>query len=434
MAEETLRPAQLRGILNYVPLFREHCFVVGLDSGVVQSSALPDLVKDLAVLRSLRIRLVLTFGIGAQLRLLAQQRRLVLSSENGSGPVDQATLELAQEAAGSLMQVLQRELTAKQLRWVVPNAVRAEAVGVRGGVPQGAAGRVGKVDVALLKALMDHECLPLLGPIQHDREGVPLRLNSDDLASRLALETAASKLIYLTVDSGLMVDNRAEINLPLADLRNLVEQQPHRLAEHQLPKARQALFALNNGVDRAHILNGLINGALLTEVFDKVGLGTMIHADAYQQIRVARPKDVSAIFAILRAGARTEALRGVTRKQVEELIQDFFVYEADGAIIGCCRLVPLNPPHDVELAGVLVQPAYQRKGIGRTLVSFGIEEARRRGFQRLIALTTQAGSFFTGLGFEDVDRTILPAPRRQELEAGGRNSLVLAYNLRPAAS
>lgn len=424
-SDDSFQPAQLRGILNYVPLFRDHCFVVSLDSRVLLHASLTGLLTDLAVLRSLRIRLVLTYGIGEHLSRLAKRRRRDLSCADGQGPVDETTLELAQEASDEALRTLLEPLTANQLRWVVPNAVRAEPLGVRAGVDQQYAGRVARLDLALLQQLIEQECVPVLSPIQRRREGQALRLNSDDLAATMAAQLKASKLIYLTADPGLLVDGRARINLPVAELCDLLAREPQRLAEHQLAKVRCATEALGQGVERAHVLDGRVDGALLTEVFDTVGLGTMVHADAYQQIRMARPKDVAAIFAILSAGAKREALRKTTRRQVESQIREYFVYEADGAIIGCARLAELNPPQDVELAGVLVHPAYQRKGIGRILVNFSIEEAKRRNFRRLFALTTQAADFFTAQGFRLADAQSLPTKRREELESGGRASKVL---------
>ena len=427
--DETLRPAQLRGILNYVPLFRDHCFVVALDSAVVAHRALPDLAKDLAVLNSLRIRLVVIFGVGHYLEKLARRRRKPCPAAHGEGPIDAVTLNLAEEAADTASRTLLRGLTAHRLRWVVPHAVRAEPVGIHSGQDHGYAGRVARLDAELLRQLLAEDTVPVLSPIQPNRDGQPLRLNSDELAAVVASQLQASKLIYLSAQEGLLIDGRARINLPMAELRALYDRQPERLDPAQLAKVRHALHALSAGVDRTHLLDGRVNGAILTEVFDKVGLGTMIHADAYQQIRLARPKDVSAIFGILQAGARTEALRKVPRKQVEAEIRTYFVYEADGAIIGCARLQPLDDPACAELAGVLVHPAYQRKGIGQLLTRYGIDEARRRGFTTLFALTTQAGDFFANHGFLPAKADDLPIARRKSLEASGRNSHVYACPL-----
>ena len=44
-----------------------------------------------------------------------------------------------------------------------------------------------------------------------------------------------------------------------------------------IPKLETCLFALENGVDAAHILDGRIPHVLLLETFTEHGIGTMIH-------------------------------------------------------------------------------------------------------------------------------------------------------------
>ena len=62
-----------------------------------------------------------------------------------------------------------------------------------------------------------------------------------------------------------------------------------------MSKAQQAAAACRAGVQRVHIINGRVDEGLLAEVFSNEGIGTLVHANEYQQIRAARKKDVHAI-------------------------------------------------------------------------------------------------------------------------------------------
>jgi len=64
----------LRGILQYVPLFRGKTFVVALDGGVISGEGFPNILLDLAVLHSLSIRIVLVHGARDQIRTLGSRR------------------------------------------------------------------------------------------------------------------------------------------------------------------------------------------------------------------------------------------------------------------------------------------------------------------------------------------------------------------------
>lgn len=419
-----LKPADLRGILRYVPLFRGQSFVISVEGAVLAHEILPHLLTDIAVLRSLHINVVLVHGIGEPLRQLAAQRGVALSDSEGSAPVDAATLGLAEEVSSRCTSQLVAGLTRLGLRVAQVNALRAEPKGILGGVDQGFAGRVLRADTALIHKLLEEETVPVFGPVQCDRDGMPLRLNGDELAAELALRLGASKLIYLTANPGLLLAGQRVLNLPVAELSERLQEHPEDFTPEQLPKAREIVRVLQGGTDRAHLLDGRVFGALLTEIFDKVGLGTMIHADAYQQIRQATSMDAAALHGILRAAARTESVRHRDVDELARLAEHFFVYEVDGGIIACASVTPLEGSRDAELGSVLVLPAYQGKGIGRTMVDFAVREARRLGYSSLFALTTQARGFFQSAGFREGALEDLPPPRRQQLKDSGRNSRV----------
>src|SRR5215470_17919382 len=94
-----LRLTDLREILRYVPRFRDKVFVIAMDGAVVEDENFANLLLDIALLRSLRIRVALVHGAGKQVARLAEQTRQVPSNIDGSGITDAATLQLALTAA-----------------------------------------------------------------------------------------------------------------------------------------------------------------------------------------------------------------------------------------------------------------------------------------------------------------------------------------------
>ncbi len=57
-----MKPTDLRGILQYIPRFREKTFVISVDGAVVTNENFANILLDVAVLRSLNIRVVLVHG------------------------------------------------------------------------------------------------------------------------------------------------------------------------------------------------------------------------------------------------------------------------------------------------------------------------------------------------------------------------------------
>src|SRR5512147_1808024 len=99
MAEATerpnWRPTDLRGILRYIPHFREKAFILSIDGAVVTDENFANLLLDVAVLRSLNIRVVIVHGASAQIRVLAEQQGLSPSNLDGVGVTDRETLRIA---------------------------------------------------------------------------------------------------------------------------------------------------------------------------------------------------------------------------------------------------------------------------------------------------------------------------------------------------
>jgi amino-acid N-acetyltransferase len=406
-------------------MFRDHVFVLAIDGSLVAHENFQNVLLDIAVLRSLNIKVVLVHGVGQQIEVLAKQKETAISDPQ----TDAVTLELATEAAAMVSLKVMQGLTRNGLRCATCNGVRSKEIGIFKGKDQLSSGAVDKIDEVLFNKLLDADTIPVITPIAFNRDGAPLRINSDLLASELASKLKASKLIYMTTQEGLQISGQPLTNLPVADLEGLIEttkQMPDRL----LSKFKHAAKAINVGTPRAHILDGRLFGALLNEIFDKVGIGTMVYSNDYQSIRRAVTADAHSIYNITQNGVRTESLRERTQESIATTIDDYLVYEIDGSIVGCVNLKIYDSGDIAEIGSVYVQAFYQNKGVGRKMVEFACAEAQERGSRRAIAMTTQASKFFSKIcAFEEGTVNDLPAERRKDYAQNGRNSKVLYLDL-----
>lgn len=425
-----IKPGDLRGILEYVPMFRGQTFVIAIDGAIINDVNFANIPLDLAVLLNLHIRVVLVYGIGRQVKVLAEELGQEVENASGEGRISEEVLNLSVRAASQVGTKIGGALTAAGLTYAFTNAVRATETGIIQGVDFLHSGKVDRVDISLIDSLLEKGVVPVLAPIGFTRDGRPLRLNSDPLAVHLATALKASKLIFLTEQPGLLVDGVPVLNLPVAELRGRLERDPASIDSQMIGKARSALEAHSHGVPRCHLLDGRTIGALLTEVFDKVGLGTMIYSNEYQQIRPARKSDARGIFNMSRQAAKVEAIRVRTVEEIEASIELFFVYEVDDGMIGSAMLHPYPEIRAFELGAVFVQSYYEGRGVGRKLIEYAIQRARNEGAVYLFALSTQSFSFFTKIcGFEEGTVDDLPEKRRTLYLEEGRQSKILINRL-----
>jgi amino-acid N-acetyltransferase len=290
-------------------------------------------------------------------------------------------------------------------------------------------GKVERVDVELLQSLLSQNIVPVVPPLGFDGDGKTYRVNSDSVAYEVAKALNATKLIYITTADGLVYQKDVIRQILVVDLESLLSQHKNNFATDILSKATHAAAACRAGVPRVHIINGRIDEAVLAEVFSNDGIGTLVYANEYQQIRRAMKKDIRAIVMLTKNSVATEELAKRTRPMIEKMIGDFYIFETDKNPIACVALHQLDATKS-ELACLYVSPSHENQGIGQKLIAFAEAKARELGVTDLITLSTQAFTYFQSKGgFSEGSPDDLPPARREKYDQSGRNSKVLIKKL-----
>ena len=123
-------------------------------------------------------------------------------------------------------------------------------------------------------------------------------------------------------------------------------------------------------------------------------------------IRPATIHDVPRIQQVIASHAELGKMLFKSYAQLYEDLRDFGVYEADGEVVGCAALTIIWADL-AEVRSLAVEDRFRGKGIGRQLIEWAVQEARRLGIRRLMALTYEQ-AFFEKLGFEVVSKQSLP--------------------------
>ena len=109
--------------------------------------------------------------------------------------------------------------------------------------------------------------------------GQVLNVNADTAAAAVASALGASKLVILTDVEGLYAnwpDKSSLISsLTASELREMLP----RLESGMIPKMAACLKAVDEGVERAHIVDGRLPHSMLLETFTTAGIGTQVVPD-----------------------------------------------------------------------------------------------------------------------------------------------------------
>jgi amino-acid N-acetyltransferase len=425
---------ELRGILQYVTRFRDKIFVVAIDGEILSSENFANILLDIAVLRSLNIKVVLVHGAGLQIEQAAHEQGIRPSNSDGTGLVDETTLQISINVAIRLTNQIMEGLTQVDLRAAFSNCIIAHPSGIVRGVDFQYSGKVERVDVKILEVFLKEEIVPVIPPLGFDGEGKTFRVNSDLVAVEVAEALHAAKLIYLSAFDGLVLDGQRIGHLVAPELEEVLKKQKDKLPKGLLSKLEHAALACRYGVPRVHLLNGNVNEALLAEVFSNGGVGTMIYSNEYEQVRHLYKKDIREVMSLIQQSVRSEELVRRTRAEILADIEDYWVLEIDRHIVGCVAVYPYPEYKMAELACLYVSRSNENQGLGRKLMSFAETLARERGFSKLVALSTQAFVYLQQKGgFVEAGPEILPPARRTKYDSSGRNSRILLKNLTPVS-
>ncbi|MDT5120965.1 MAG: acetylglutamate kinase [Acidobacteriota bacterium] len=287
----------LREALPYIQRFKGKTFVVKLSGKATEDAAnLASLTEELALIHQVGIRLCVVHGGGKQLSDLASQMGVAQTIINGRRVTDDATLEMAKMIfAGKintdiLASLRHRGTEAVGLSGVDGNIVRAvrrppkeilnRETGERKEIDFGHVGDVVEINARLLCVLLDQGYLPVVSSLGADDEGMVFNINADTIASEIAVQLKAEKLILLSDIDGFYL----RAGEPESKLSRLSLDEAEALLRAgaatggMIPKLQNITDLLRRGVGSAHIINGNLRNALLAEVFTDEGTGTMIVA------------------------------------------------------------------------------------------------------------------------------------------------------------
>jgi len=283
----------------------------------------------------------------------------------------------------------------------------------------------------MLQSLLNQGVVPVIPPLGFDGDGKTYRVNSDGVAVAVADALKAIKLIFITTQDGLIYSSQIIRQMLVAELEKLLQQNSAGFLPGTLSKAQHAAAACKAGIPRVHIINGKVDEGLLAEVFSNDGIGTLIYANEYQQIRPAKKKDIRAIQLLTKASVEAEELVKRSKASIEKSLGDYYLFEIDKNPVACVALHIYPEQKKGELACLYVSASNENQGIGRKLIQFVENKAREMELGELITLSTQAFTYFQSKGgFAEGTPDDLPPARREKYEQSGRNSKVLVKKLK----
>ncbi len=420
----------------YINKHSDKTFVLMLPGEAINHANFHNIVHDIALLCSLDVRLVLVHGARPQIDARLQVADTFSHFHKNLRITDSENLNLVIQAIGEARTTVEAALSTglpnspmhdADMQVISGNFVVAMPHGVIDGVDLQHTGKVRKINTKSLQTVLDSGAVALLSPLGFSPTGEIFNLSFSDVAMHVASALKADKLLAFIDGDGVPDDEGNLIRqLSLHECKEYLNSKGATI-DVDLQQALSACYlSCLQGVQRAQLVNYSTDGALLTELFTRDGLGTLIYSGQYEQLRSATIDDVAGILELIRPLEEQGILVRRSRDLLETEINKFHVMEKDGSIIACAALYPYGDM--AELSCVATHPEYRNGGRAAALLQQMENQARKKNINQLFLLTTQTAHWFIEQGFAQGKLEDLPMAK-QELYNYQRNSKIFVKPL-----
>lgn len=273
----------------YESKFKDNLFVIKAGGKVIEDErALGSLLSNIRDLNHVGIKVLLVYGGGRAMDELAEARGVEVKKTGGKRITDAANMQIVKEVLGGDLSLRVSSAMAKaKLDGLSLNAVPKDWMNIAlapkcdGDDFTGGIKSVDQRSVSRVLRNYDFIAIPCLAVTD---EGVVCNINADTIATQLAIGAKAHKLIFLSDVDGVNINGSTQHLITDAQIEGYILD--GSVTGGMQVKLESCKEALDAGVNRIHLINGLKDNALRGEIFESTGPGTMLipesARDAYE--------------------------------------------------------------------------------------------------------------------------------------------------------
>lgn len=278
-------PLKARVLTEVIPYIKEHrgkTVVIKCGGKTMENPEIRErFASDVVLMRYVGINPVIVHGGGAQITGFMNRMSKDVNFVAGHRVTDNETMEIARmvlvgKVNQEIVGLINRHGTLSMgLSGVDGNLIMARKRLGADGSDLGWVGEVESVNSQIIEELLEYQLIPVIATVGTDPQGNSYNINADIAAGEVAAALGADKIIYLTDVKGIMgSDGELISSIDVEGCRRMLGDGD--ISEGMIPKVESCIEALIAGVNRAHIIDGTCEHALLLEVFTNEGVGTMI--------------------------------------------------------------------------------------------------------------------------------------------------------------
>jgi len=271
-------------VLPYIKKFYSKIMVIKYGGSAMLDAKLREsFSKDVSLLRYVGINPVVVHGGGPEIGEALKKLGIESKFYQGLRITDESTMEVVvMVLAGKVNKEIVLQINKSGGKAVGISGVDAHIIKAKKKLVKdmdlGLVGDVDEVNPEILLHLSEDGYIPVVAPIGVDKDGRRYNINADSVASAIAISLKAEKLIFLTDTDGVK-DKQGNLisSIKVSEISSLINN--GTITGGMIPKILSSKDAVERGVKKVHIINGMRKHSLLEEIFTQSGVGTQIYEE-----------------------------------------------------------------------------------------------------------------------------------------------------------
>ena len=267
----------IKNVPKYTKKYKNELIVVKYGGNVlIDREIFNNFIEDISLLNKLGLSIIIVHGGGPRIERELKKENIKTRFINGLRVTDENVISIVEKVLIDFNNDIVNSLTKKGTKAVPVNTKINNIIEV---VPDqkelGYVGIPSSIDEDKLKNIINQKQIPVVAPLGLNKTKITYNINGDTAASAIAKKIKSRRLILMTNVQGVYDDRRELISeIKPYDIENLVKLKI--VQGGMIPKIKNCIDAVENGVRGVVILDGRKKHSILNEIFSDKGEGTLI--------------------------------------------------------------------------------------------------------------------------------------------------------------
>ena len=267
----------IKNVPKYIKKYKKDLIVIKYGGNVlIDRKIFNNFIEDINILNKLGLSIIVVHGGGPRIERELKKENIQTKFINGLRVTDEKVIKIVERVLIDFNNDIVSSLKKKGLKAISINSKINNAINV---IPDkqelGFVGVPDKINSDIIKSIISQNQIPIVAPLGLDKNNQTYNINGDTAASAIAKKLKSRRLLLMTNVEGVYDDRKNLISeIKPYDMENLVNLKI--VQGGMLPKIKNCIDAVENGVRGVVILDGRKPHSILKEIFSDKGAGTLI--------------------------------------------------------------------------------------------------------------------------------------------------------------